>query len=159
MFRKSEVVTSLGSAAFLKNSGKMSGKKSRKKSGKKLKGEKKVDTEKIERKIWMALGSVLCSQQLYDRLRPSPVTEMAPQDLLLKTEMTVSVFYHTKNLLSKIYFCESFPKKMHWSRISKSGFGFYLGFMDSWFVFAFTQNKRHEKSYLGFKNTDLDWEW
>ena len=34
---------------------KKSGKKSRKKSGKKLKGEKKVETEKIERKIWMAL--------------------------------------------------------------------------------------------------------
>ena len=47
MFRKSEVITSLGSAAFLKKSGK----KSRKKSGKKLKGEKKVETEKIERKI------------------------------------------------------------------------------------------------------------
>ena len=55
MFRKSEVVTSLGSAAFFKKSGKKSGKKSRKKSGKKsgkkLKGEKKVETEKIERKI------------------------------------------------------------------------------------------------------------
>ena len=31
------------------------GEKSRKKSGKRLKGEKKVETEKIERKIWMAL--------------------------------------------------------------------------------------------------------
>ena len=38
-----------------KKSGKKSSKKSRKKSGKKLKGEKKVETEKIERKIWMAL--------------------------------------------------------------------------------------------------------
>ena len=43
MFRKSEVVTTLGSAAFLKKSGK--------KSRKKLKGEKKVETEKIKRKI------------------------------------------------------------------------------------------------------------
>ena len=34
-----------------KKSGKKSRKKSRKKSGKKLKGEKKVETEKIERKI------------------------------------------------------------------------------------------------------------
>ena len=34
-----------------KKSRKKSGKKSRKKSGKKLKGEKKVETEKIERKI------------------------------------------------------------------------------------------------------------
>ena len=51
MFRKSEVVTSLGSAAFLKKSGKKSRKKSRKKSEKKPKGEKKVETEKIERKI------------------------------------------------------------------------------------------------------------
>ena len=34
-----------------KKSGKKSRKKSRKKSGKKLKGEKKVETEKIQRKI------------------------------------------------------------------------------------------------------------
>ena len=34
-----------------KKSRKKSGKKSRKKSGKKLKGEKKVETEKIESKI------------------------------------------------------------------------------------------------------------
>ena len=74
MFRKSEVVTSLESAAFhkksgkesgksrekvekkvgkksRKKSGKKSGKKSRKKSGKKLEGAKKVETEKIERKM------------------------------------------------------------------------------------------------------------
>ena len=46
MFRKSEVVTTLGSAAFLKKSRKKSGKRSTKKSGKKLKGEKRVETEK-----------------------------------------------------------------------------------------------------------------
>ena len=43
------------SADLLQSQGEKSRKKSRKKSGKKLKGEKKVETEKIERKIWMAL--------------------------------------------------------------------------------------------------------
>ena len=66
MFRKSEVVTSLGSAAFLKKSGKKAGKKSRKKVGKKngkkvdKKGGKKVETEKLSAKFeWHLLGSVV----------------------------------------------------------------------------------------------------
>ena len=61
-------------ADLLQSQGEKSEKKSRKKSGKKLKGEKKVETEKIERKIWMALTGLRTFSHTYT---PESVTPSA----------------------------------------------------------------------------------